>query len=330
MFSFKYNLLSSFFLLNKQGVKYKKHNNVITYKHSCINKVITYNLRTPPHQPIYNVITSYLKCNYIVILFSFLIPFTATAVELKRPVTQGSLVYGRAKNGERVFLQDVELKQNTDGLFVFALPQDTEDDLYLTTKQEGHTQIWTLPIEKRTWTEEIVNGLPPQKVSPSPANQKRIAQENALVAEGRATTFYTNLPLCFTRPVSTTARISSTFGARRVLNGTKTAGHSGTDYALPVGAPITAPADGVVKVAHPDMFLTGQTVLIDHGFDLYTSYSHLNKLDVKPGQHVKQGDKIGEIGQTGRATGPHLHLVMSWQNIRVDPEFVFQKYPCPQ
>lgn len=306
------------------------NHNVITKKNICINKVITHPLFALSTHSIYNVITYIHKRNYIVILLSLLCSLNAQAIELKQPITQGSLVYGRAQQGEQVFLQQTELKQNSDGLFVFALPQDTEENLYLTTKQAGRSQIWTLPIEKRTWKEEIVNGLPPQKVSPSPENEKRIAKENALFAAGRTDTFYTSLPLCFSRPISEKARISSTFGSRRILNGTKTAGHSGTDYALPIGAPVTAPADGIVKVAHPDMFLTGQTVLIDHGYSLYTSYSHLNQIEVKTGQHVRRGDKVGEIGMTGRSTGPHLHLVLSWFNTRVDPEFIFQKYGCPK
>lgn len=306
------------------------NHNVITKKNMCINKVITNPFFAPLTHSIHNVITYSYNRNYIVIILFLLCSLNAQAIELKQPITQGSLVYGRAQQGEQVFLQQTELKQNSDGLFVFALPQDTDENLYLTTKQAERSQIWTLPIEKRTWKEEIVNGLPPQKVSPSPENEKRIAKENALFAAGRADTFYESLPLCFSRPVSQNARISSTFGSRRILNGTKTAGHSGTDYALPTGSPVSAPADGIVKVAHSDMFLTGKTILIDHGYGLYTSYSHLNQIEVKTGQHLRRGDKIGEIGMTGRSTGPHLHLVLSWFNTRVDPEFIFQKYGCPK
>lgn len=310
----------------------KKNNNVITYTPYSIHKVITFINTHPFFRNTYNVITYLTKRDYIVYTSLFfllqILPITAQAIELKRPITQGSLIYGRASQNERVFFQDIELKQNKDGLFVLALPQDTSGILILTTKKDGKTQNWSLPIEKRTWTEEIVNGLPPQKVTPSPENEKRIARENALVQAGRADTFYTTLPVCFQRPVTKTARISSTFGARRILNGQKTAGHSGTDYALPIGTPITSPADGIIKVIHPDMFLTGKTILIDHGFGLYSSYSHLNQLNVTTGQHVKQGDKIGEVGMTGRSTGPHLHLVMTWFNTRVDPEFIFQKYGC--
>lgn len=323
-------MFSSFFSFLLMNRRTQMNNKVITEKNNCIYKVITHTPSTSPPTNIYNVITYNHKRNYIVILLSLLCSVNTQAIELKQPIIQGSLIYGRAQKGEQVFLQQTELKQNSDGLFVFALPQDTEENLYLTTKQAGRSQIWTLPIEKRTWKEEIVNGLPPQKVSPSPENEKRIAKENALFAAGRTDTFYTSLPLCFSRPVSEKARISSTFGSRRILNGTKTAGHSGTDYALPIGAPVTAPADGIVKVAHPDMFLTGQTVLIDHGYSLYTSYSHLNQIEVKTGQHVRRGDKVGEIGMTGRSTGPHLHLVLSWFNTRVDPEFIFQKYGCPK
>ena len=96
------------------------------------------------------------------------------------------------------------------------------------------------------------------------------------------------------------------------------------DIANKEGTSIIAPADGIVQLVHDGMFLSGKTVLIGHGQNVVTSYIHLSQINVKEGQKVKKGEEIGRIGMTGRATGPHLHWVVSWKNIRVDPS-VFLK-----
>ena len=87
---------------------------------------------------------------------------------------------------------------------------------------------------------------------------------------------------------------------------------------------MVAPADGRVKVVHPDMFYTGKTILIDHGQGVFSSYSHLSEINVNENQVVKQGDVIGAVGMTGRSTGPHLHFAVTWFGVRVNPEFLFE------
>ncbi len=278
-----------------------------------------------------NVFTHGVYCIYFVITFCFFIPLNGLAnplIELKTPIVQGSFVYGRSQPDVDVYYGDTKLVKTPDNQFVFALPQDTEDTLILKAVQHGKTHILSSPIGKRTWKEEVVNGLPPQKVLPNLKDQQRIASENKLLRAGRSETFYEKMPMCFVRPISKKARISSEFGARRILNGVKTAGHSGTDYAMPTGTPLFAPADGVVKVVHPDMFYSGKTVLIDHGYGIFSSYSHMSDILVHQGEHVVQGQQIGEVGTTGRSTGPHLHFTMTWFGVRVDPEFVLTYYSC--
>lgn len=302
------------------------YNNVITYKFkrktkNCINFVI----QLIQKACYYKVIK---LCNYIGITSLILLPFSVSAIELQAPVTQATYVYGKVAPDEQIFIGKTEIKTTKDGLFVFGLPQDTEKELILTSQKNGQTKTWKMPIAPRKFKEEVVNGLPPHKVSPSKEDQKRIATDNKALRTARSETSYETLPFCFSRPVDKNARISSTFGARRVLNGVKTSGHSGTDYALPAGTPILSPQDGIVRLAHDDMFFSGKTILIDHGYGLFSSYSHLSKIDVKNGQTLKRGDKIGEIGTTGRSTGPHLHLTFTWFGVRVDPEFVLTTYPC--
>ncbi|MFW2851710.1 M23 family metallopeptidase [Sphingomonas sp. TX0543] len=115
-------------------------------------------------------------------------------------------------------------------------------------------------------------------------------------------------------------RISGLFGAQRVYRGEPGAYHGGVDVAKPTGAPVVAPADGVVILAAPSPFtLEGNLLMVDHGMGLNSAFLHLSKIEVKAGDHVRQGQEIGLVGATGRASGPHLHWAMMWQGKRIDP-----------
>lgn len=113
-------------------------------------------------------------------------------------------------------------------------------------------------------------------------------------------------------------RLSSPFGLRRFFNGEERNAHSGLDFAVPAGTPVRAPADGVVTIV-ADYFFNGKTVFLDHGQGFITMYCHLSEFQVTRGQAIKRGQIIGNVGATGRATGPHLHWNVSLNNARVDP-----------
>lgn len=115
-------------------------------------------------------------------------------------------------------------------------------------------------------------------------------------------------------------RITGWFGSQRIYNGTPKSPHSGVDIAAPKGTPIHAPAGGIVIFANPDLYLTGGTVLIDHGHGVSSNLIHMSRIDVKVGDRVEQGQVVGLVGATGRATGPHMHWGMNWFNVRVDPQ----------
>lgn len=123
-------------------------------------------------------------------------------------------------------------------------------------------------------------------------------------------------PLRFDLPAK--GRISGNFGLQRYFNNQPRQPHSGIDIAAPVGTPVVAPAPGVV-VEVGDYFFNGRTVFIDHGQGLVSMYNHLHRVHVTPGTPVKRGQRIGEIGASGRVTGPHLHWTVSLNNARVDP-----------
>ena len=275
----------------------------------------------------YKVITK-LLCNYIVITF-FCSP--AYAITFQSDLTDGMLAYGTVDPGETVFVEEsylnigkndkniVPVPMTSDGHFVVGIPQDATQ-LKLTIKSTTASKEEIFPVRSRQWDEEYVTGLPPQKVEPNAADSARISAEALEMRQARQVSDYPEFPLHWKNPVPDYKRVSSHFGSRRILNNVKKQGHSGTDLAAAIGTPIYAPAPGRVVYVNPDVFLTGQTIMIDHGFGVFSSYSHMSATHVQLNQSIQTGDLIGEVGQTGRATGPHLHWTVTWFGIRVNPE----------
>jgi murein DD-endopeptidase MepM/ murein hydrolase activator NlpD len=156
-----------------------------------------------------------------------------------------------------------------------------------------------------------------RQVDPSAEDLKRIAREQAL--SNQAFAAWSEVladDLRFDLPAR--GRFSSTFGLRRFFNNQARQPHSGLDIAAPEGAPVTAPAAGVV-IETGNYFFNGSTLFIDHGQGLISMYNHLSRIDVKKGTHVTRGQRIGAVGKTGRVTGAHLHWTVSLNNARVDP-----------
>lgn len=246
-------------------------------------------------------------------------------------LTEGALLYGSVPKDTQIFIQNEDKNNATMGLgeipthqgrFIVGVPQDAKK-LTLKIKKDGQMQDISFPIPKRKWQEDYVNGLPPKKVNPPESEKKRITDEALAMRQKRQQSDFQNFPQNWHLPLAKYKRISSPFGSRRILNGQVTQGHSGTDYAADMGTPVLAANDGRIVLTHPDMFYTGATILIDHGYGVYTSYSHLSQIDVKQGQIVKSGTKIGEVGMSGRATGPHLHFGLSWYGVRLNPEDLY-------
>ena len=124
-------------------------------------------------------------------------------------------------------------------------------------------------------------------------------------------------------------RVASSRGACATPIPTRsTSGSAVASTAAPAGSPVSAMADGVVSLAAPDMYFTGNTVMIDHGYGLHSVYAHLSELAVEVGQTVRKGQPIGRVGATGRATGPHLHWGVYWFGQALDP--ALQVGPMPQ
>lgn len=156
-----------------------------------------------------------------------------------------------------------------------------------------------------------------RQVEPDPGDQRRIEREQALLGPAlKAWPEGLRASLHFGQP--TRGRLTGSFGLRRVFNGQPRNPHSGLDIAAPAGRPVVAPADGVVQLTG-DFFFSGTTVVVAHGEGVTSLFGHLSDATVTQGQVVKAGDLLGHVGATGRATGPHLHWTLSFNDARVDP-----------
>jgi murein DD-endopeptidase MepM/ murein hydrolase activator NlpD len=254
----------------------------------------------------------------------------AAALELQGTLAQGGLVIGHAVPGAAVSLDGKPVKVETaTGTFVIGFGRDHGPESVLTvTAADGTAVTRTLQIAPRDWDIERIDGLPPRKVTPKPEDLERIRREGALIRAARARAgAETGFLGGFVWPVA--GRISGRYGNQRILNGEPRRPHLGVDIAAPTGTPVRAAAAGRVTLAERDMFYTGGTLVIDHGHGLTTIYSHLDRLDVGIGATVAQGDAIGTVGATGRATGPHLDWRLNWFQERLDPALVVGPMPKP-
>jgi murein DD-endopeptidase MepM/ murein hydrolase activator NlpD len=159
--------------------------------------------------------------------------------------------------------------------------------------------------------------LPTEQVDLSPENLARVDRENRDI--GRL--FSRRGPRRFTLPLQAPLDPlpeGGRFGSRRIINGRPRSPHSGADYSAPAGEPVLAAADGVVALVG-DHFFGGNSVFVDHGDGLVSMYLHLSRASVELGQQVERGQPVGAVGDTGRATGPHLHFGLRWRAAKVDP-----------
>ncbi len=251
--------------------------------------------------------------------FTFVSTAWADVLRLDGDMVQGGLVRGWTQPDARVVFDDVAVRVAADGAFVFGFGRDFAPMAELTvTLPDGKVVRRQLEVKRRQYDIQRIDGLPPKMVTPSAEALQRIRRENAWIAEVRrrdtpATWFQTG----FVWP--TQGRITGVFGSQRVLNGEPRRPHFGIDIAAPTGTDVTAPADGEIALANDDLYFTGGTVMIDHGHGLTSVYSHLSRIDVAVGDKVRQGDRIGAVGSTGRSTGAHLDWRVNWFKQRLDP-----------
>jgi len=248
-------------------------------------------------------------------------------IRLEGEVIQGGLILGEAPPGSLVTLDGQEVMVSSQGQFVIGFDRDENGVRTLVITPPGSApDTRNLAVQPRQYDIERVDGLPPRTVTPDPEAAERIRQEAAMVASARARRDpRTDFLAPFAWPA--TGRISGVYGSQRILNGEPRRPHYGLDIAAPTGTPVYAPADGVVTLAHEDMYFSGGTLILDHGQGLSSSFLHLSEILVEAGTPVKQGDLIARIGASGRASGPHLDWRMNWLDRRVDPQRLVEGLP---
>lgn len=237
-------------------------------------------------------------------------------------LVQGGFLIGRGAPHAGVILNGEWVgRAAADGVFVVGFDRDEAPTATVAVKPDAGPRVeQRIAVAKGVFDVQRIDGLPADQVEPSdPALLKRIAAEAALKAKAFASLDDADgFQAGFDWPVAATRR-SSSFGGQRILNGVPNRPHYGVDLAAPVGTQIVAPAPGLVVLAEPSLHFEGGLTLIDHGQGLIGMFLHQSRQFVRAGDRVERGQRIGLVGQTGRATGPHLCWRLKWRTKNMDP-----------
>jgi murein DD-endopeptidase MepM/ murein hydrolase activator NlpD len=243
-------------------------------------------------------------------------------IELNGRFIPGGIVIGRTEPGAELYFGGEEIQVGSDGYFLIGLPRDAS----------GHTMLfWTgndgarerpIGIEPREFAVTEVPGVPQNTLTPSEEETIRIMAEQTIIDAARLRRDdRSDFAQGFIWPVA--GRVSGIYGtARRYNEEQRLRIHWGLDVAMPVGTRVVAPAAGIVTLAEGDLFYSGGTLFLDHGHGMISSFLHMSALHVEVGDVIEQGQLIGEIGATGRATGPHLDWRIRLRGVWVDPATV--------
>ena len=254
---------------------------------------------------------------YILIIFLF--SFKVLAVEFNGKFIQGHFIIGKSDPSSKVKIDKKQIRVSKDGYFAFGLARDRKYDVVITIEKNGVKKKITKRVQKRKYNIQRIDGLEEKMVTPPDEVYERIKKDNKLIARARAVdTSLDYFKDKFLIPVDD-AIITGVYGSQRILNGKPKWPHYGLDFAQKKGTPVKAMISGTVTLAEPDLYYTGGTLIFDHGHGISTLYMHMHEIFVEKGQKVKQGDIIGTVGSTGRATGAHLDIRLNWFDIRIDP-----------
>lgn len=220
------------------------------------------------------------------------------------------------------------VRQGNEWLAIVGLGLDLQPgEHYIEVQQPAadprRITFQVLPKKYRTQELKVAPGM----VNPSPENEARIEKEQKKV-RAALDTFSPDAPATLRLAQPVPGPRSSSFGLRRVFNGESRRPHSGMDIAALTGTPIKSPLAGKVLDVG-EYYFNGGNVIVDHGQGLTTMYCHLSKIRVEVGQELKLGDVIGDVGATGRVTGPHLHWGVALSGVMVDPALFLPPPPAP-
>jgi len=250
------------------------------------------------------------------------------ALHLRLPerAFQGDLVVGQVEPMAAVFLKGKRQPVSDEGYFVIGVPRLQKTDLLITAANGQRKVSATVRVLAYQWKIQRIDGLPQRHVNPPPEAVIRIKQDNQQVRQIRQAAVHP-VPLFlrggFIAPVE--GAVTGVYGSQRILNGQPRSPHSGVDFAAARGTPVVSPATGIVRLAAKEMYLMGNTLMIDHGLGLVSIFIHLDSISARPGARVEQGQIVARVGQTGRATGPHLHWGISAGTVSIDPARLLKK-----
>ena len=252
-------------------------------------------------------------------LLIIFISSSAFAIDFEGKFRQGHFIIGKTEPKSKIWIDKKPVKVSTDGFFVFGIDRDRKYDVIITKMNGGKKEKIVKKIQKREYKIQRIDGLPEKKVTPPKEVYDRIKKENKIISDARSInsnlTFFKNK---FIPPLEK-AIITGVYGSQRILNGKPKWPHYGIDFAAKEGTKIKAMLDGTATMVEADLFYTGGTLIFDHGHGISTLYMHMQKIYVKKGQKVKQGEIIGTVGSTGRSTGAHLDVRLNWFGTRLDP-----------
>ncbi len=250
----------------------------------------------------------------------------ANPMNLRGRAVQGGHMIGRTWPRALIFIDGEALTTaSADGWFVVGFDRDSPLTTRITARSGPQEATSEITLARGQFPSHSISGLPSSTVAPQdPALLARIREQAAIKAEAYASRLDADyFRDGFAAPLET-MRVTSAWGSQRILNGTPAQPHYGVDLGAPTGAPITAPAAGLVTLAESDFHYEGGLIFIDHGQGLITAYLHQSRVEVSVGQNVYRGQLIGRVGARGRATGPHLCWRMKWRDRNLDPSLLLR------
>ena len=245
------------------------------------------------------------------------------ALKLSGDFVQGGLVFGQLKSKAKITINDRKVRISKDGEFIIGFGRDYPKQAILTIDYiNGQSIEHELKISQREYKVQRIDGLPNAQVNPDKQTLVRIKQEQARIRKARELDDdRLDFKQGFIWP--TKGPVTGVYGSQRILNGEPRQPHYGIDVAAPIGTPVIAPASGIVTYTE-NMYFSGWTLVLDHGYNLSSSFLHLDKILVQVGDHIDQGEIIALVGASGRVTGPHLDWRMNWHTQRLDPGLLMQ------
>ena len=262
--------------------------------------------------------------NVLLVIIIFFYSNISNAVEFRGKFEQGSFIIGKATKGSKIEVDKRKIRLTKDGYFAFGLDRDRKNNVVIKIHENGKTEVIERKILKRDYKIQRIDGLPKKHVTPPPEVYERIKKDNILIGKARSIdTTYDYFKDKFINPIDKYI-ITGVYGSQRILNGKPRRPHYGIDFHAPEGTPVKAMMDGEITLAERDMYFTGGTIIFDHGHGVSTLYMHMKDVNVEVGQKVKQGDIVGTLGKSGRATGPHLDIRLNWFEIKLDPESILK------